>query len=114
MLFKILSQFIFIYYISCLGADIDLYQDFPKGTYQSESPLRKEENLELSSMAVITDETISKYEFNEAKWKDEAPGLLSRKGENTRKIIREFYSFNHSSRWPNNVIPYEVSPELGS
>lgn len=115
MLKKIIIQLFFIRFILCYSADYDLYQDYPKGVYQSsEHSIRKEEDLDLSSMAVVREGKISKYDFQEREWKDEAPGISTRQRENTRKIIREFYSFNHSSRWPNNVIPYEVSKELGN
>lgn len=64
-------------------------------------------------MMVLNDDNISKYKSYASNWIDEPISKLSHYStEQPRKIIREFYSSNFSTRWPENIVPYEISPEL--
>lgn len=61
----------------------------------------------------MNDEQVTKYKQYTSNWIDEPIRFLQHntKGQ-LRKIISEFYSSKQSTRWPDNVVPYEISPEL--
>ncbi|RNA39322.1 blastula protease 10-like [Brachionus plicatilis] len=90
----------------------DLSQDYLQGTFKDE-PLRKAEDWTFSSMMVMNGDQTSKYKSYSSNWIDEPARFLPKYAkEQPRKIISEFYPTNQSARWPDNLVPYQISPEL--
>lgn len=64
-------------------------------------------------MMIMNDDQITKYKPYISNWIDEPIRLVRHNTkEQSRKIVREFYSSNQSTRWPENIVPYEISPDL--